>query len=257
MRRVARLWNQFVTADGVAYTLGRLALALVISVLFFPFGIGVVVTLWALGIPVKPALAIGAGFKDQPARRALRILTWIFVAALIFPTVLGAVVNLLGEAGARTLGTALGWIFEYSLFPSGIQSWIDAYGKNVHRSAQYAVCSAVICVGLALTLAELMRMLTHFPNSTAGGYHAKGGNKFLGGCFFLAVIGCVLGPLAFFALPAASSHDAGLVGPGDQLAGSALPFVIVPAWGMLLGALTLWLGLAILISRQREKRYDH
>jgi hypothetical protein len=256
MTPLAARWKRFVAADSTACTFGRLSFALVISILFFPFGTGIIVALWALGIPVRPALAIGKGVLEQPAQHAIKILIWLFAAALILPTVLGSMVNLLDEDGALTLGRSISQILEYSIFPNAIQSWIVAYGKSPHSGAQFAVCSFVISVGTSLMLAELMRLLTFLPNASVGGFRSTSLKNFLGGSFFLAFVGCVLGPWAYFALPAASSFDTGLIGPGSQLAGRAVPFVVVPALGMLLGALALWIGISILISGKKMSKSD-
>ncbi len=249
------LWSRFVTADGAAYTAGRLTLALVISVLLFPFGLAIVVLIWSLRIDPKAEILRRhfGGEYDVPKRISRK--AWLILACcLVVPTLIGASVHLLSGSMSARVGDFGLSLAEYSFFPNSLRDWFDAYTHaNPTKGSQFVVSALSIGIAPAMIGAQTMRHLSFLPNNYAGlallrrQAHSR---KWL---LLFFVLGSLVGPAIYFLIAPQSAQDLGLAGPGSMLSAFSIPLAVGPVSGLLIGAFALW----VLSTIFRLQLFEH
>jgi hypothetical protein len=250
MKPLAAWWHQFVTANGVAFTLCRLALASIVTLLFFPFGTAIIVALWALGIPVAPGMPLRANELEPNAPNVLKLAAWVFFISLIAPTLAGAAVHLLSAAQVIALRDACLALADMSLLPSSLGQWAAKYANEPLRGAKYALTSVMIVWTISLLLAEFVRRLAPLVSIQLRRANAAPAAKIKSANFTGALM-CFVGPFLFFSGNIKYLHNGLMPNPDVQLTGYAFPVTLVPVFVLLVGAYGLW-GLIVLMRHVRS-----
>ncbi len=233
------LWSRFVTADGASYTAGRVALALVISVLLFPFGLAIVVALWAFLSPMPLVLPDmkTPGFTSPATLPSLgRLFAWSF----ILPTALGSIPLLLSAESSLQLANSAIALAEFSFIHTSLEEWLRFYEHDgVRRGVQYVITALAIGYALPLLYAHYARHLLALPVKFAGSLMSGVISKTTLFWYVLISVLAWAGPNLFFIMSPQVSHDLGIVGPGTQLTFFHFPVVVVPALGELVCCIAL------------------
>jgi hypothetical protein len=206
----AHSWSKFVTADGWGYTLGRLTLGLVISILFFPFGAIPILFLWASGMSWTDDVVMEASSRDASAKLGYRLLAASFIA----PSLIGASSHLLGTDQAAAAGRFLLHIAGFSIFPTSLADWVAYYADDPLRGTKYVltVVSAICCFGLIT--AEYMRALRRLVVQQTADLISSGAKLPGYGHIVILIILCLATPY-FFCL--ADVHRLKFSGPSVRM----------------------------------------
>jgi hypothetical protein len=220
---LASYWSNFVTADGWSYTLGRLALSLAISVVFFPFGLVIVAALFSILLPITDDLRKGE-LPRTPDPKLVTAAKRLFVTGIVVPTLFGAVPALLSPELRQSAAQLVLDATSLSYFDTSLVEWRSFYGpEDRRRGPQYVVSAAALMYSLPLLFAYyfpgLRELFRRYSNAVVFGVIPR--RQFVGATilgllsFASPVLFCVWSPTV--------SHDLGVVGPGTQLSYFVIP----------------------------------
>ncbi len=226
-------------------------LALVLSILLFPFGVLAVAALGSMALSKEPLLPPALGGKMENVKKSnAQLLKTLWICCLGF-LAFSVLCNVLDEYNLQRLADRARNLAAYSLIPNQLSGNIDPKTAIIFNNNYAVLRSMFISLFCSSLFAVQMKKLEITAGLAAGIYLLEKKIKYSYGWGLFAVLLCLTTPAIFFVFADRHAADAGLI-PRIYLLSESIIFSTIIGYSEIVGGMCLWVT-AIMAAYLRDK----
>lgn len=226
-------------------------LALVLSMLLFPFGVLAVAALGSLALSKEPLLPPALGGRMENVKKSnAQLLKTLWICCLGF-LAFSVLCNVLDEYNLQRLADTARNLAAYSLIPNQLSGNIDPKTAIIFNNNYAVLRSMFISLFCSALFGVQMKKFEISARLAAGIYLLERRRKFSYGLGLFAVSLCLMTPAVFFVFVDRNAADAGLI-PRIHLLSGSIIFSTIIGYSEIVGGMCLWVT-AIMAAHIRDK----